>query len=64
MMATDLARTPDLSAVIKSLAPAGRMAKVEEIAEAIHFLCSPGASYIHGIGLVIDSGLSLTRGLA
>lgn len=64
MMEKDLARQPDLPAAIKSLTPMGRMAVVEEVAEAIHFLCSPGASYIHGIGLVIDSGFSLTRGLA
>ena len=64
MMERDFARQPDLPAVIRGLIPQGRMAVVEEVAEAIHFLCSPGASYIHGIGLVIDSGFSLTRGLA
>ena len=64
MMATELARVTQLDAAINTLAPAGRMAVPEEVAEAIHFLCTPGASYIHGASLVIDSGLSLTRGLA
>ncbi|KAL8784420.1 MAG: hypothetical protein Q9195_009048 [Heterodermia aff. obscurata] len=64
MMDKEIARQTDLLAAIQSLTPLGRMANVEEVAEAIHFLCSPGASYINGIGLVIDSGFSLTRGLA
>ena len=64
MMEKEINRQTELSAAIKSLTPVGRMATVEEVAEAIHFLCSPGASYINGIGLVIDSGFSLTRGLA
>ena len=64
MMEKEIARQTELPAAIQSLTPLARMATVEEVAEAIHFLCSPGASYINGIGLVIDSGLSLTRGLA
>lgn len=64
MMERIFTRRTELPAAIESLVPVGRMAVVEEVAEAIHFLCSPGASYIHGIGLVIDSGFSLTRGLA
>ena len=64
MMEKEFTRQTELHAAIKSLTPFGRMAAVEEVAEAIHFLCSPSASYINGISLVIDSGFSLTRGLA
>jgi NAD(P)-dependent dehydrogenase (short-subunit alcohol dehydrogenase family) len=36
--------------------PIGRMSQPEEIASAILFLCSPGASFITGHPLVVDGG--------
>ena len=36
--------------------PMGRIATVEEIADAIVFLCSPKASFITGIALSVDGG--------
>lgn len=38
--------------------PIGRPAEPEEIASAILFLCSPGASFVVGHGLLVDGGLA------
>jgi NAD(P)-dependent dehydrogenase (short-subunit alcohol dehydrogenase family) len=38
--------------------PLGRMAQVEEIVDAVSFLVSDKASYIHGHNLVVDGGLT------
>jgi 3-oxoacyl-[acyl-carrier protein] reductase len=38
--------------------PLGRMARPEEVASVIVFLCSAQASYISGINLLVDGGLT------
>jgi len=38
--------------------PMGRMAEVEEIADAIAFMASPMASFMAGSGLLVDGGYS------
>jgi NAD(P)-dependent dehydrogenase (short-subunit alcohol dehydrogenase family) len=39
--------------------PIGRAGKPEEIAAAVLWLCSPGASYVVGHGLTVDGGLTV-----
>ena len=39
--------------------PAGRMVEADDLAEAVCFLCSPGAEMIRGQTLVVDGGYSL-----
>lgn len=39
--------------------PIGRAGRPEEIASAVLWLCSPGASYIVGQGLTVDGGMTV-----
>lgn len=47
----------NFSAYLADAAPAGRMARPEEIAAAVLFLASATASYVNGVELVADGGL-------
>jgi len=43
-------------------APIGRIGKPEEIASAVLWLCSPGASYVVGHALVVAGGQTVSSG--
>ena len=45
--------------MLMTLLPMGRPATAEEIAGAVMYLCSDVASYVNGIGLVVDGGTSI-----
>lgn len=44
---------------IAELTPAGRMAKPEDIAKVVAFLCSDGAEMIRGQSIIVDGGITL-----
>ena len=52
---------PDFFKQALAMNPTGRMAKPQEIANAVAFLASPAASFIMGTNLVVDG--ALTRGV-
>jgi NAD(P)-dependent dehydrogenase (short-subunit alcohol dehydrogenase family) len=62
---TDLTNTAGEAATsaFDTLAPLGRSARVDEIAEVIAFLGSPAASYMTGQILVVDGGYSIRAGV-
>lgn len=55
-IATDMTKDLD-QAELKKLIPAGRFGKPEEVAAAVGFLASEGASYITGTVISINGGL-------
>jgi NAD(P)-dependent dehydrogenase (short-subunit alcohol dehydrogenase family) len=59
-MVTDmLAKEPDAMKEIMRDQPIGRLGRPEEIAAAVLWLCSPGASFVIGHGLVVDGGYTV-----
>jgi NAD(P)-dependent dehydrogenase (short-subunit alcohol dehydrogenase family) len=49
---------PQLAAERAELAPLGRVAAPEDIADVIAFLLSPDARYVNGHDLVVDGGVA------
>ena len=60
MNEASLKRVPDLAKMIQAISPLRRVAKTEEVADYIVFLCSPSASYINGTGLCVDAGITMS----
>jgi NAD(P)-dependent dehydrogenase (short-subunit alcohol dehydrogenase family) len=56
MVAEMLAKEPDAMKEIMRDMPIGRLGRPEEIASAVLWLCSPGASFVIGHALVVDGG--------
>lgn len=59
MVADMLAKGPDAMKVILRDQPIGRLGRPEEIASAVLWLCSPGASFVIGHALVADGGYTV-----
>ena len=49
----------DMLRMAETRTPAGRMVGPRDLAEAVVFLCSPGAEMIRGQTLIVDGGYSL-----
>jgi 3-oxoacyl-[acyl-carrier protein] reductase len=47
-----------IAAMIERELPLGRFGSVEEVANAVAFVASPAASWIHGACIVVDGGQS------
>jgi NAD(P)-dependent dehydrogenase (short-subunit alcohol dehydrogenase family) len=49
---------PDAMAEIMTQQPIGRLGRAEEVAAAVLWLCSPGASFVIGVALPVDGGFT------
>ena len=58
MVADMLAGQADAMAEIMKQQSIGRLGKAEEVAAAVLWLCSPGASFVIGVGLPVDGGFT------
>ena len=58
MVSEMLAKVPDAMKEILRNQPIGRLGRAEEIASAVLWLCSPGASFVIGHALVVDGGFT------
>ncbi len=47
---------PELEANLKNDIPVGRMGRSKEVAEAVVWLCSDGASFVTGLAMPVDGG--------
>ena len=53
-----LAPTPEQKGMFAAMHPGGRIGTPEEVATAVIYLCSPGASFITGQAIPIDGGFT------
>ena len=64
MFEAECRKVPQNLDTVKAVTPIGRPAEVDEVGNSIVYLCSPAASYVLGIGLIVDHGLTLTLRLS
>jgi NAD(P)-dependent dehydrogenase (short-subunit alcohol dehydrogenase family) len=57
MMERGIAMRPEFETQALAAEPVGRMAKPEEIAEAVVWLCSEAASFVTGHAMAVDGGM-------
>jgi NAD(P)-dependent dehydrogenase (short-subunit alcohol dehydrogenase family) len=59
MSAKALDDDPERKQKVFSRTPMGKMGEPDDIAEAVYFLCSPGAKYMTGVVMPVDGGNSV-----
>lgn len=58
MYEDSLAAKPEVGAVIESMHPVGRLGEVDEVATAVLFLAAESSSFVTGVSLPVDGGLT------
>ena len=61
-MTSDLTKNKDILAKFAERIPLGRPARAEEVAAVIAFLASDDASFVNGVNLPVDGGVSASNG--
>jgi NAD(P)-dependent dehydrogenase (short-subunit alcohol dehydrogenase family) len=59
MVSAMLAKEPQAMNELMKDVPIGRLGRAEEVAAAVLWLCSPGASFVIGHALVVDGGYTV-----
>lgn len=59
MAADIIKRNPAMVEEFNKMIPQGRLGQPEEIAHAVMWLCSPGASFVQGSALMVDGGFTV-----
>ena len=59
MFEEEARKVPQTRDIVKAVVPNGRLAEIDEVGNSVVYLCSPAASCVTGIGLMMDAGLLL-----